>query len=414
MKIFLSNNKKYIDVNDILKIILEHRSANPKSKTYKSVKSKKAIVEAYNLDHVFGRIINNVLAITEKYSMKHGSIFITKELFDLTFGDKPEKLDPLPNLLEDEDLVFFKDKEENEYHVEMRGERKHDKIYFKVNDLMNVFENDHIKKTILDKTYSPYIIDIDYKLFNIPIISMPGKLTNKELFVSYNGLMKIINNSKKGIAKQFKKYIDEVVFSSFWGTQDQKIETCKKILNVDAEQLKSLMSKTKADICCLYLINIKRNNTEGHDINLYKYGFTENIKRRFNEHIKTFGNNITLDQFVMIPKTMLSRAETEFKNCISNYSIPHNESDEVINLNKNSFGNIQNVFKVISDKYCGEHKDLIQSHQKEITEYKHQIELHRMELKNKDTEIELYKMKLEKKDTEIELLELKLKFAKMN
>lgn len=413
MKTFLANNKEYIDVNDILKIIIENRTNNPKSKTYKSVKSKKAIVEAYNLEHVFGRIINNVLAITEKYSMKHGSIFITKELFDLTFGDKPEKLDPLPNLLEDEDLVFFKDKEGNEYHVEMRGERKYDKIYFKVNDLMNVFENKNLHDNIIDKR-SSYIGNEDYHFFINPDTGSSQEQAKKELFVSYNGLMKIINNSKKGIAKQFKKYIDEVVFSSFWGTQDQKIETCKKILNVDAEQLKSLMSKTSADICCLYLIDIKKNDTEGHDINLYKYGFTEKIKRRFVEHIKTFGNNITLDQFIMIPKNMLSQAETEFKNCISNYSIPHNESDEIIKLNKNSYGNIKNIFKVISDKYCGEQKDLIQSHQKEITEYKHQIELHRMELKNKDTEIELYKMKLEKKDTEIELLELKLKFAKMN
>ena len=406
MKTFLTNNKEYIDVNDILKLIIENRTNNPKSKTYKSVKSKKAIVEAYNLEHVFGRIINNVLAITEKYSMKHGSIFITKELFDLTFGDKPEKLDPLPNLLEDEDLVFFKDKEGNEYHVEMRGERKHDKIYFKVNDLMNVFENKNLHDNIIDKR-SSYIGNEDYHFFINPDTGSSQEQAKKELFVSYNGLMKIINNSKKGIAKQYKKYIDEVVFSSFWGTQDQKIETCKKILNVDAEQLKSLMSKTSADICCLYLIDIKKNDTEGHDINLYKYGFTEKIKRRFVEHIKTFGNNITLDQFIMIPKNMLSQAETEFKNCISNYSIPHNESDEIIKLNKNSYGNIKNIFKVISDKYCGEQKDLIQSHQKEITEYKHQIELHRMELEKKD-------LIIKNKDIEIELLELKLKFAKMN
>ena len=288
----------------------------------------------------------------------------------------------------------------------MRGERKHDKIYFKVNDLMNVFENKNLHDNIIDKR-SSYIGNEDYHFFINPDTGSSQEQAKKELFVSYNGLMKIINNSKKGIAKQFKKYIDEVVFSSFWGTQDQKIETCKKILNVDAEQLKSLMSKTSADICCLYLIDIKKNDTEGHDINLYKYGFTEKIKRRFVEHIKTFGNNITLDQFIMIPKNMLSQAETEFKNCISNYSIPHNESDEIIKLNKNSYGNIKNIFKVISDKYCGEQKDLIQSHQKEITEYKHQIELHRMELEKKD-------LIIKNKDIEIELLELKLKFAKMN
>lgn len=420
MNTFLANNKEYIDVNDILKIILDHRTNNPKSKTYKSVKSKKAIVESYNLEHVFGRIINNVLAITEKYSMKHGSIFITKELFDLTFGDKPEKLDPLPNLLEDTDLVFFKDKKGNEYKVEMRGERKHDKIYFKVNDLMNVFKNKYLYNNIIDKR-SPYIINDDYKLF----------LNNnkKQLYVTYSGLMNIMRNSKNDIIKEFENHIIKYIYSSFWKSFNKKIEENAKLMNIDYKYLKSILKKTQ-NISCIYLINVKEK-VDGK--NIYKYGLTKNLKRRFYQHTKTFGNNIILDKFILIPVNKLYKAETEFSNLIKDYKYSFKSSTETIAISKNKYHIIDEYFKSIyddymnnnksfntnklldfqqlsksfSDKYCGEHKDLIQSHQKEITEYKHQIELHRMELEKKD-------LIIKNKDIEIELLELKLKFAKMN
>lgn len=403
MQTYLANNKEYVDTNDILKIIEEYRTNNPKSKKYKSVKSKKALVDSYNLDHVFGRIINKVLAITNKYSMKYGSIFITKELYDSTFGDKPEKLESVPQLIKDKDLVFFKDDDGNVFNVEMRGERKPDKIWFKVKDLMVVFQNNNLYNVII-KPNSVYKVNDDYKYFYFTNNCQRQESTNKELYVSYDGLMKIIMNSRTGIAYQFKKYIDEIVFASCWGTKEQKVEVCKKILNIDAEQLKAIMSKSPADLCCLYLIDIKK--TEDNDTKLFKYGFTDNIKRRFNEHIKTFGDNITLNKFILIPKNMLSKAETELKNCISNYSIPHNESTEIINLNKNSHGNIKNIFKIISDKYCGEHKDLINEYEKEITEYKHQLELHKQELEKKD-------LIIQQKDQINENLQLKLEIANM-
>jgi len=394
MHVYSFHQKEYIDTKDIIDEIKAYRKNNPKSKKYKTVRSKKDLVEKYNLDHVFGRIINNVFVITSNYSMKNGSIYITKDDYDNAFGEKPELLQEAPPLLEDDDLIFFKSEDGTEYNVEMRGQRSKELIFFKVKDIMTVFQMQNLQNNIL-KNHTTYMNSIDYKCFTLSIKYNAADRQTKEIYLTYDGLMKVIYTSRSGNAYLFRKWIDEIVFNANWGTTSQKIETFKKVLNVDADHLRSIMNRSASTISCLYLIDTqKKDNLK----RIFKYGFTDNIKRRFNDHIKTYGDSIKLDQFILIPALDLSKAESDFKNSVSRYQYEDNTSNtELISLCDESYINIKNIFRTISDKYCGNLRNQINHYEREIMELKFTIEL-------KDKEIEL-------RDKEIENLSLKLKIC---
>lgn len=402
MHVFSYESEEYVDTKDIIEDIKAYRKINPKSRKYKSVRSKKDLVEQYGLYHIFGKIIDNTLVITPTYSMKTGSIFIKKNDYDKVFGEKPEVLPEAPPLLEDEDLYFFVDEDGKEYKVEMRGTRAKESIFFKVKDIMNVFEINDLHRTIL-REHTTYKNGSDYLFFTMSNVDDVSNKQNKELYLTYKGLMRVIYISRSGVIQKFKKWIDEIVFSANWGTSNQKITTFKKVLNVDADHLKHIMNKSSSTLSCLYLIDIQKNCNSKK---IYKYGFTDNIKRRFNEHIKIYGDSIKLDQFILIPALDLSKAETDFKNSVSRYGYVDGPNTELISLCEESYINIKNIFRTISDKYCGNLRNQINYYEREIMELKHTINL-------KDKEIELKDKELEIKDKEIENLSLKLKICSL-
>lgn len=57
----------------------------------------------------------------------------------------------------------FKDNMGNIIEIETRGERQHDKIYFKVKDVANGFDMENLQKTIITDNYENII---HYKYFN--------------------------------------------------------------------------------------------------------------------------------------------------------------------------------------------------------------------------------------------------------
>ena len=215
----------------------------------------------------------------------------------------------------------------------------------------------------------------------------------------------------------FKKWIDEIVFSAAFGTKDQKIKTFSKVLNVDADHLKAIMSKSPTAISCLYLIDIGVSD-DGKRV--FKYGLSDNIKRRFSEHIKTYGGDIKLDTFILIPLLDLSKAETDFKKCVSRYQYKRNNEAELISLCDEAYINIQNIFNSISRNYCG-------NVQEQVAYYKNRLEVieleNRLILSDKDNELLIKDNQLLIKDNQLlikdnqllakdnEILRLKMQLA---
>ena len=403
MQEYQSNNAIYIDINDIRKEF--------KSTYCRGIRSNTQLLERKNItDFVYGRIVDDKLVVTEKLSRKLGSTYINKAVLGELFEDKEEDtLPPAPPLIEDRDLVFFKDDQGREFNVPMRGDRTKDGIFFQVKSVMHLFEMTSLNND-MKHANSGFKIDEHYKIFKM---SESGALQKKtEMYLTYLGLLRVIERCRSGIGHTFRNWIHEIVFSSLWGTKEHKVETFKKVLNVDADHLKAIMSKSPTDISCLYLVDVGMND-EGKRI--MKYGFTADIHRRFKEHVKHYGEQATLESFILIPNLNLSKAEAEFKNSVSRYSFEKEGEQELICLCDEAIINVKNIFRTISDKHCGNMATQIAQYENEIKDLRHS---HEMQMHEKDMTIMKLSMTIELKDKEIEvmskdneILQLKLQLA---
>ena len=390
------NNKTYIDLKDVR---IEHKDY------CKGTRTNNQLVERKNFkDYIFGRVgIDNDLVATEKLSRKFGSIFVNKEELNALY-EKQETLPPAPSLITDKDLVFFKDEDGITYDVPMRGERTQDGIFFRVKSVMEVFKMANLCYD-MEKAQSTYQINEHYIFFKVSGSGAIQAQPVKEMYLTYRGLRKVIETSRSGIGYKFQKWIDEVVFSAAFGTKEQKIEIVSKVLNVDSDHLTSIMSKSPTSITCLYLIDI---NVSDNGKRVFKYGFSNKLKRRFKEHMKTYGDDIKLETFILIPALDLSKAEADFKNCVSRYKYVKEGADELISLCDESFINIKNIFKSVSQNYCGNVQEQISIYEQQVKDLKHAHLLEVNELKMKNLELQS-KLDLSLKDNEI--LQLRLLLA---
>lgn len=348
-------------------------------------------------------------------SRQSGSAFVNIEELSEIFNSQANEYTILeaPPIIEDDDLVFFKDENGEEYNVIMRGDRTRKGIYFKVKDIERVFEMNRLDEHIVD-TKSSYQNIIHYELFIVPnpraavVNQHEGK---RELYLTYKGLMRVMYRSNSGVAFKFQDWIDECVFALNWGTQEQKSKVAVRSLNVDADHLKAIMNKCPTSITCLYLIDIKISQ---NDRRVFKYGFTKNIRRRFGEHMKTYGDDIKLDTFIFIPELDLSKAETTFKQSISLFAYTDIEDkEELIILCDQAYINVQTIFSTIMDKYCGNMRIVDEHYMLKEMEYKLTLANKNTELATKNTELANKNGELIEASKNVEIANLKIQLLEM-
>lgn len=401
------NNAKYINAKDLLSIKSYSKGCN---------NSVGTLIKRKSFDSssvVFGAIVDSQLVRHAKYSRKLSKYFVMVSEVMKEFGAKQAyDIKQAPPIVVDNGFSFFKDANGIEYNVEMRGERTKDGIFFKGKDLQGLFEMPSLCRNVVDNI-TTHTKGADYEFFIFTDTSTLGKVNDRELFITYRGLKKIINNASIGRAKEFSDWIDDIVFAAVCGSKDQRVDASSKILNVDAKVLQSFLNKSASDISCLYLIDIKR---DVGDKKVFKYGFTKNLKRRFKEHVSKYGEEIALETFCLIPQKNLSDAETELKNCISDYVQPHGDyaSDkELLFLSSEAQKNIKYVYNSISCGYCGDLDSIKLQYESLIKEKDHEINMIKKECELKLMQKDLQIMEISKdnqiKDMKIELLELKLK-----
>lgn len=393
---YLINGKTYIDLKEV----------RVNCKQYcKGTRSMAQLIERKNLrDTIYGLIKDGTVVVTETLSRQRGTTFVVKEeLAELFIVEANASELPLaPPVIKDKDLIFFKDEDGGEYDVLMRGERTRKGIYFKMKDVERVFQMKRLDKT-LQKEHTGYQVNIDYLWFivfdgdNVPM-QLNG---TRELYLTYEGLIRVIYRSNSGVASQFRNWIDECVFAMNWGTKEQKIKVATRALNVDAEHLKAIMSKCPTAITCLYLLDILISENGKR---VFKYGFTKNLQRRFNEHIKTYGENIKLDTFIFIPELDLSKAEATFRKSISKYQyVEIDGKDELISLCDEAYANVQTMLSTIMSKHCGNFREQNAYYQSKYREFEADIIINEERCKRiiAEKDCEVYKL-------QIQILELKL------
>ncbi len=395
---YIINDKTYVDIKDI----------RTEFKTYcKGTRSIPQLIERKGYhDIIYGIIVNGDIQITQTMSRKNGTTFVNKSEVAELFNVPKEKLSPVPPIINDKDLVFFKNEEGEEYNVLMRGERTRKGIFFRVKDVERCFEIPELSKT-LQRDHTGYRNGIHYAWFTMSSgDAVPNRHNKKnELYLTYEGLMRVIYRSNSGVASEFRCWIDECVFAMNWGTKDQKAKVVSRALNVDANHLKAIMNKCSGSITCLYLIDI---DIKDGDRRVFKYGFTNDLKRRFSEHMSTYGKEIKLEKFIFIPELDLSTAEATFRDSVSGHRYFAMENrNELISLCDKGFENVQTIFSTIMSKHCGNFREINALFESEKKDYEAKLIIKDEQCKRfmAEKQSEVYKL-------QIELLELKLQIQK--
>ena len=149
---------------------------------------------------------------------------------------------PAIMMLTDEEK--FHDEHGNIVEIETRCERQHDKAYFLVSDVSKVFNMPNISKTIMNKEYK-YVQNDDYKTFICNDDATTNAAPTKRLFLTYEGMIKVLYSSRSGNAKAFRSWATKVLFAAQMGTQDSKEQLASTIIQVPPATIKHVVKLTK-------------------------------------------------------------------------------------------------------------------------------------------------------------------------
>jgi hypothetical protein len=324
-------------------------------------------------------------------------------------------------LLEDE---MFKDSNGNVIDIEVRGERDHNKCFFKVMDIMKGFDMPRLYDALTDKRNDGYLEGEHYKYFIIEKYASSVKnVSKKELFLTFEGMIRLLYVSRSKNAKVFRNWATETLFVHQMGTTEQKDKLLSKIKGVSYDTIQELFSINARTLPCVYLTAFNDVKTLRELMNIdakyndddivYKFGLTKSFEARKNGHkfeYKDIANliDMKLVKYTYIDPLYLTDAENELKDKLSDYKINWNNHDELIVIPKNLLKFIEVVYENIGSKYSGhtaEFNKQVCELNNQINELKHVIKLKDKELELKDKDIQLEKQKSE-------LLEMKLMMLK--
>jgi hypothetical protein len=341
-----------------------------------------------------------------------------------------DEIEEAPPIIDLEDKEKFKDCDGNLLEIETRGvEREPDKVYFKVEDVSESFNIPNLRKTILSNECK-YENKIDYVYFTCLCGKISGKKTSKKvksitkLFLTYDGILRVLFSTRNGKTKPFMKWATSTLFAAQMGTKQQKEQIVGDIMGVNASIIKEVFNKNVNTVPCVYLFTLglvkdlrkSMNIDESYDDKsmVCKYGYTDSIKRRTSEHMKTYGKikhvDLKLKYYSYIDPQYISEGETKIKNFMNNMNMDfqYEKYKELIILKKENIEETKEKYEYIGNKYSGHIAELITK----LKDKDHELELEKQnsKLKYKDCELELERQnsKIITLEAKNEILDLKM------
>lgn len=343
-----------------------------------------------------------------------------------------EEVENAPPILYLEDGEKFHDADGNVIEIETRGERHEDKIYFKVKDVNVGFGMPKLNETLLHKEKG-YTRGTDYKLmFNHSALTNGQCQTIKKcLFLTYEGLLRVLFVSRNKNATLFRKWATNKLFTIQMGTREQKVKLGAEILNTSPRTLKAVLDKHASNFPSIYLMSLGKvrelRETFGisvdkpDDSTVYKFGFTEDLSRRVIELEKQYsklqGVTMTLGTFYFVDPKYTSEAENKVRELCGAFEVRINKTvqgfNELVVLDEKQFTIVKDLYSKYGEHFAGATLAL----QKEIAILKDALKERDMIIRFKDElhekEVQFYKKDGELKDTVIENWKLKHQLATM-
>jgi len=365
-----------------------------------------------------------------------------EEIVEEANGEQQE-IENAPPLLHLDDGEKFHDADGNVIEIETRGERHEDKIYFDVKDVSIGFGMLRLNDTLTNKERG-YTRNFDYKIMFIRSkhINDVSCTIKKCLFLTYEGMLRVLFVSRNKNATLFRKWATTKLFTIQMGTREQKVKLGAEILNTSPRTLKAIFDKYAANFPSIYLMSLGKvrelretfricENIPDDSI-VYKFGFTDDLARRVieleSEYSKLPGVTMTMGTFQIIDTKYTSEAESEVRETFTAWDARMKAPqgyNELVTLDDKQFANIKKLYRRIGDEFAGatrglqneiiELKERIKEHENDNARLKitiqHNDELHEKEVQWYKKDGELKDMVIENKDMVIENLKLKYQIA---
>lgn len=335
------------------------------------------------------------------------------------------EIENAPPILELEDEEKFHDTDGNILEIETRGERDVDKIFFRVRDVMKRFDMPILDISLRHEA-SGYEIGMHYKTFNrfdtqvnyLCVKSFKSFKREKSLFLTYTGLLRVLFVSRNKNAETFTIWATQKLFTMQMGSKEAKEILGTEVLNIKIENYRAVFGKYAEKFPCIYLLSLGKvealRETFGipaeinDELTVYKYGFTNDIKRRLGEHNKDYGKlknvNVELELFTYVDLKYTAEAEADVRDIFETYDtvldIPGRKVEtydtvsdiqgrkEIVTLNAKQFDRIKKEFGRTGREFAGATKGLQEEiarlkteiielrlkHQLEVQDYKHRAE----------------------------------------
>jgi hypothetical protein len=144
--------------------------------------------------------------------------------------------------------------------------------------------------------------------------------------------------------------------SKFNSNKYQKVSMSKVSTSISLSFLNTCVSKYS----CIYLFNVSDSITNDISGGVYKYGYTNDLKRRNLEHCSKYGADILLVLHAFVPEHFLRDAENDVRTYFANdtYSGDNIRSTELVTIEDEDLTKVADHYRVISEKYMQKYSTL--------------------------------------------------------
>lgn len=215
---------------------------------------------------------------------------------------------------------------------------RYNQIWFKLKDIVKILGyNDHARSV------TRLNIDDENKIYYnkiklLPFMAVPYNFQPTTIFIDEAGLYKLLSNSRKDIAKQFRddvfgKILSNIRKTGKFSVEKNEIQKIKK-LNKEIIQLKNnqrniIYPEGKA----IYVIKQTINNKK-----YYKIGYTSNLNKRLKVYNTGNANKLLYSYFCLI-------TNDEIDKCIKKYM----KDKEFIKNKEYYVTNVKDMIKIINN-----------------------------------------------------------------
>jgi len=246
--------------------------------------------------------VPKIIVMMKKKSLTNNNI-IESELNDECNDININKLydvEPAPHVLTLEDHEKFRNNDGKTFEIEVRGSRNHKESFFKVKDVMEAFQLPYLNDILTHKDKG-YVYYKHYKYFTI--IKDKNK-TKKEMYLTYDGILKVINSSRCIFT------CDNTNVMNIWIHSIININKQLFILNTNSETLKPGI---------VYCITSEL-------VNYIKIGYwRKSINSLKHRYVTYLGNNMNL---FYVNSLNPSKLEKECHNYFNHYKISNELFDK--------------------------------------------------------------------------------------